>query len=1133
MKLTKRSGLLVDFDATKIFVAIEKAFAANAVNPKHSTNTIVTYTNDDIQKVTDYVIKRIQSNESVQQSGIVPIEKVQNYVEESLMEHKFFDIAKSYILYRTKRAEMRKNLPPEVSNELVQLAKQSANCFNNEVMREFVFLRSYSRWIPSKGRREFWPETVDRYMNFMHENIGDKFSTKDYEDIRHAILNNQVMPSMRLLQFAGPAARRCNVCIYNCAYVAPEAFKDLADICYLLMSGTGVGFSVEAVHVNQFPVINPRNDTPIQDYVVEDSKEGWANIIKDAMEAWFLGNDLKIIYSKLRPAGTRLKTSGGRSSGPQPLIDLMIFMKETIQKRQGTKLTTLDMYDIICKIGQIVVAGGSRRSSLISLSDLSDLAIRDAKKGNFWLSDSQRFMSNNSAAYNEKPSQVAFMKEWLALAESGTGERGLFSRAGLEKSLPQRRLELLNSIYKSKDYLNNFGSNPCVTGDTWVQTIYGPKQVIDLVGIKTDLIVNGIQYPMESNGFFETGVKEVFEVTTHHGYNIKLTNNHKLNKLTYKTRKVQKYEWIELKDLKECDSITLSDHTTFNHWDGPGTFEEGWLIGKIVGDGGIIIESSETKNNSAYLRFWNESAEYMKNIAVNYINDSIETRSDFTGSHNSYNNTWDVKCVGLYRLCQKYGITDKKMFTNITEKTSSDFQRGLIRGFFDADGSIQGNLENGISVRLSQIDIPRLLTVQRMLSRLGIISTLYTQKSLKGMKSMPDGRGGMKDYMCQDMHELVISKANLIIYAKSIGFHEPAKTTRITDLINSYKRKPNKEPFYDTIKSIKSMGFQPVYDVTIKDVHEFCANGIRAHNCGEILLQSNQFCNLSEVICRENDTVETLTEKVRIATMIGTYQSSLTNFQYISPKWKINQELERLLGVSLTGQWDCPIVRNADILTKLKDRSINVNAEYAKKLGINQSTSVTTCKPSGTVSQVTNSASGVHPRFSDYYIRRIRISATDPLLQLMKAQGYKVSPEVGQIEGLANTYVLDFPTKSPQNAVTVKDISALEQLEYWKMLKLNWAEHSVSVTIYVKPDEWVSVQSWVWNNFEFITGLSFLPVSEHLYQLAPYEEITKEQYEELSSKITRVDFSKLIQYEKSDETDVKRELACAGGVCEL
>jgi len=303
--------------------------------------------------------------------------------------------------------------------------------------------------------------------------------------------------------------------------------------------------------------------------------------------------------------------------------------------------------------------------------------------------------------------------------------------------------------------------------------------------------------------------------------------------------------------------------------------------------------------------------------------------------------------------------------------------------------------------------------------------------------------------------------------------------------------------------------------------------------CGEIILRSKQFCNLSEVVARHDDTEKSLLRKVRLAAILGTYQSTLTNFGYLSKDWKENCEQERLLGVSITGQWDCPAVRHPKVLQTLKAEAVKINAAIAKRFGINASTCVTCVKPSGTVSQTVDCASGMHPRHSKYYIRRVRISATDSLFKMLKDQGVPYFPEVGQSRENASTYVLEFPVEAPDDSVYRDSLSAIEQLEFWKMVKENYTEHNPSVTISVGDEEWIGVANWVYANWDIINGLSFLPRSEHVYQLAPYEKIDKERYESLKEKMRNIDFSKIITYEKHDETEAKKELACAGGTCEI
>ncbi|MDP1706207.1 MAG: ATP cone domain-containing protein [bacterium] len=741
--MRKRDGRILPFDQNKIAQAVLKAMTAagEGVLPR------------DSEKVSDAVVKKLEKKFSPEH--VPSIEEIQDTVEETLIHEGFAKTAKSYIIYRNERAklrEARKTVPEHVR----RLAEESKKYFRNS-LAEFVYYRTYSRWIEEENRRETWIETADRYIDFMKENLGSKLSIDEYAEVKMAILNQEAMPSMRLLQFSGKAARNTHVCAYNCSFVAPSAFQDFGEIMYILMCGTGVGFSVESQNIQSLPQIRKQSGEKLPAHIIDDSKEGWANALVLGLKTWFEGKDIDFDYSKLRPAGARLKTMGGKSSGPDPLRQLMEFSRAKILKRQGRRLTNLDAHDIICKIGEIVVAGGVRRSALISLSDLDDREMRDAKRGQFYMTEPQRSLANNSAVYNEKPSNFEFMEEWLALAQSGSGERGIFNRAGLAKTLPKRRLAALNG------YLGNLGTNPC----------------------------------------------------------------------------------------------------------------------------------------------------------------------------------------------------------------------------------------------------------------------------------------------------------------------------------------------------------------------------------GEIILQSKQFCNLSEVIARAEDTEQTLLKKIRIAAILGTYQSTLTNFPYLSKEWQDHCEKERLLGVSITGQWDCEAVRNGGTLKKLKEEAIRVNEEYAKRFGVNPSTCVSCVKPSGNLSQTVDCSSGMHPRHSAFYIRRVRIAHTDALFKMLKDQGIPFHAEVGQALDSATTFVIDFPVKAPAGAIFKNDISALKQLEHWKLVKENFTEHNPSVTVSIGDEEWISVADWLYRNWDIVGGLSFLPRDNHVYQLAPYEEITEDRYNELAKVYEGLDFSKIMVYEKEDETENKNELACVGGVCEI
>ena len=752
-EIQKRDGSIARFDFNKIVRAVGLAM-----------EQVEEGSMEEAEMVAHKVVADVVRIAKKYKNFLPTVEGIQDEVERQLILSEYVKTAKHYIIYREERARTRKQVAA-VPERVRTLAQESSKYFEGNPMGEFVYLRTYARWIESEARRETWIETVDRYMNFMKENLGDKLTDEEYSEVREAILKQEAMPSMRLLQFAGEPARRCNAVAYNCSYIAPTKIEDFGEVLYLSASGCGVGFSAESKNVEQLPQIKPQTGVVLKTHVVKDSKEGWADALVYGMKTWYDGKDVEFDYSEIRPAGARLKTMGGKASGPEPLRSLLDFTRMTILSRQNRRLRNIDAHDILCKIGEAIVSGGVRRSAMISLSDLDDELIRHAKDGAFYNTDPHRMLANNSAVYESKPSSEEFMDEWMALMKGRSGERGIFNRGGLMTQVPKRRLDL-----------------------------------------------------------------------------------------------------------------------------------------------------------------------------------------------------W-----------KKQGIVE----------------------------------------------------------------------------------------------------------------------------------------------------------------HDHIVEPVGTNPCGEILLQSKQFCNLSEVIARRNDTVESLKRKARIAAILGTYQSSLTNFGYLSKEWTDNCRSERLLGVSVSGQWDSPEARKPEVLRAVRDEAIATNKKYAKRFGIPASSSVTAVKPSGTVSQTVNCASGMHPRHSEYYIRRIRISATDSLFKMLKDQGVPYHPEVGQSEEDANTFVLEFPVKSPKSSVYNNDLSAIEQLEYWKLVKENYTEHNPSVTISIGDDEWVGVANWLYENWEMIGGLSFLPRSNHSYRLAPYEACDKETYEKLAKRFENIDYSKIVAYELRDETEQARELACAGGACEI
>ena len=627
--------------------------------------------------------------------------------------------------------------------------------------QQFIHKSRYARWIGDENRREEWDETISRYMEFMRNHLSAKHNydipSDIYDSLYTAILNQDIMPSMRCVMTAGQALERDNTAGYNCSYLPVDDPKSFDEAMYILMCGTGVGFSVERNYVNKLPEVPEQLFRAEETIIVSDSKEGWAKALRKLLALLWSGEIPNWDLSRVRPAGAILKTFGGRASGPAPLESLFNFIVLTFKNASGRKLSSLECHDIMCKVGEVVVSGGVRRSAMISLSNLSDDRMRHAKTGEFYTTQPQRQMSNNSVAYTEKPDMKTFLREWLSLIESGTGERGMFYRGAAKNKAEENG---------RRDSNWDFGTNPC----------------------------------------------------------------------------------------------------------------------------------------------------------------------------------------------------------------------------------------------------------------------------------------------------------------------------------------------------------------------------------SEIILRPYQFCNLSEVIVRGDDTVDDIAHKVKLATILGTFQSTLTNFPYLRKVWQRNTEEERLLGVSLTGIMDNSIMNGKDIgnlsevLKELKKVAVDINKAFAEALDIPQSAAITCVKPSGTVSQLTDAASGIHARHSQYYVRTVRGDKKDPITQFMMEKNIPWETDLWN----NNNAVFSFAIKSPDGCITRDDMTALEQLEFWKVYADNWCEHKPSITVSVGSEEWLEVGDWIYKNFNISSGLSFLPRNEHVYQQAPYQECSKEQYEELVKTMpTKIEWTELTKYENDDNTVGAQTLACSGDICEV
>jgi ribonucleoside-diphosphate reductase alpha chain len=731
--VVKRDGRVVSFDISRIEIALQKCFASVGHKP-------VTPIADLAKQVVNIVGARFEQP---------TVEQVQDIVEMVLQSAGEYEAAKHYILYRVERAKKRAERPIPDS---VRIAFSESDKYFPTQLQKFQFYDKYSRFNYETSRRETWIETVDRAVDYLYELGGDRLPRETYDRVRRSILKMEAMPSMRLLAMAGPAARRNNIAIYNCSYQPVESIDSFVEALIISMSGCGVGYSVERRYVEQFQRIKRQTGKTAIEFVAEDSAEGWAEALRFGLQTWFDGGDVRFDLTQLRPAGTPLRTKGGRASGPEPFRVMLDFVRARVLARQGSFLRPLDAHDMMCAVGNAAVSGGVRRTAMISLFDADDDEMRMSKSGDFERDNSQRWNANNSAVWDESLlDQQSFIHEFMAMVDSGRGEPGIFSRVAANAMKPARR----------KD--SEFGTNPC----------------------------------------------------------------------------------------------------------------------------------------------------------------------------------------------------------------------------------------------------------------------------------------------------------------------------------------------------------------------------------GEINLRPWEFCNLSAAVARADDTFETLRDKVEVATIIGTLQSLATHFPGLRPQWKQNCEEERLLGVDITGQMDSHTAQDALIKRRLREISVELNGQLAGQLGINRSASITCVKPSGNSSQLLNCSSGLHSRWAPYYIRNVRVAAHSPLFKVLRDAGAPMDPENGQTTENANTWVVHFPARSPEGAITRNQRSAVEQCEFWLQNKLHWTEHNPSCTITYRPHEVLDLMKWVWEHREVIGGLSFLPAFDAQYAQMPYVEITKEEFEKRATDFPNIDFAKLYYYEEEDLTTAAQELACVGGACEV
>ena len=955
--------------------------------------------------------------------------------------------------------------------------------------QQFIHQSFYARWDEEKQRRETWEETVDRYMGFisqhLQKNLGFNLEDKYEQQLKKSILSLEVMPSMRALWSAGPAAERENASTYNCSYLAINRPQSFDEAFYLLMCGLGVGFSVERQFIKNLPIVAEEFYPTDSQIIVGDSKEGWASSLKELISLLYVGRIPRWDLSRVRPAGARLKTTGGRASGPLPLDDLFRFTVNLFLDAKGSRLTSIQCHDLMCKIASCVIVGGVRKGAMISFSNLSDQRMQKAKSGQWWETYPYRALSNNSVAYTETPDLNIFMNEWISLHESKSGERGIFNRQAARK-----KIESLGR----RDPDHEWGANPCQPGWAPVITRGGIKQLKDIqVG---DQVWSQFGWSMVTDKQV-TGIKMVkrYRTTASVFYG---TSEHRV---------IQYGERISVDDAESID-ICRGPHFTSGLVANLKLDHQAIMDGTLIGDGSF----HKTSNNLVYLFIGKNDKDYFES-EISYLikkyrpglSENVYTVETQLTS-NDLPHTYNRKVPQFYLY------------------SSPDKTASFLRGLYSANGSV---VNNRVTLKTSSANLSE--DVQIMLSSLGIKSYMTTNAPHE--VNLSNGR-----YLCKQSYDVNIA-SDINIFRDLIGFIQRYKMEKLELAINNKGPSYNHEKITFDIMSVECIGEEEVYDITVNNNdHTYWTGGCNVSNCNEIMLRDRQFCNLSQVTVRPNDDLVSLSDKIRTATILGTIQSTLTKFNYISKAWHDNTNEERLLGVGMTGILDNPIMAKpskklADLLTKLKEIAIETNKEWANKLGVPISAAITTIKPAGNSSQLTNTASGLHPRYSQYYIRTVRLSKLDSLAQMMSDYGV---PYEDDIMNPKSTHVFSFPIESPSGSLLRSELSAIDHLELWKFYQDYYTEHKPSLTCSIRKKEWLHIAAWVYDHFDEISGVSFLPYSDHIYKQAPYQECTEEEYKETESKMPKViNWQKLSEYEKDDNTIGAQELACSNGSCEI
>ena len=961
-------------------------------------------------------------------------------------------------------------------------------------LQNYTFVSKYARWLEDKNRRETWKEAVERVKNMMHTQYADQNISADIDWAYDMMYKKRVLGSQRALQFGGDPILKRHAKIYNCTSSYCDRLRFFQECFWLLLCGSGTGFSVQKHHVAKLPSLEhdvPDNNEGLK-YTIEDSIEGWADALGVLLSSYFskpieefkMYKNTYVVfdYSNIRSKGTSLSSGVGKAPGFEPLQNglekIRALLNRCINNGQK-KLRPIDAYDIIMHSSDAVLSGGVRRSASLALFSADDEEMTKAKTGNWYIENPQRARSNNSALLLKD--ETTF-EEFQNLMESVKefGEPGFIWSDSTEMTF-----------------------NPCVVADSTVVTDYGLKLVSDLIDKPFNAVVDGVSYP-SYRGFWKTGTKQVIELQFKSGRSLKVTPNHKIMTTT---------GWKEAGDISFGENVVINNHreaandiVKFSQSD--SDWKKGYLLGLFLGDG-------NNSKDSAQLKWWGESKEKYRREAYKMLSDI-----GFVNNHNKQEqnsvavySSIESKKLMQFAIDHDCMIGTSKRLSKQSICGSWNHISGLIAGYFDADGTVLVNNIKGSSLRISSVQLENLQNLQIALNSLGIYSKIYKNRRPEGDRTMPDGNGGTKNYFCQASHELVISSDNIIRFAKYIPIKNIDKANKIQIIINNYQRMPNRTSFVDTLINKTIIGDLDVYDCTVEDIHAFDNDSVYVHNCVEVGMwpvdeetgkSGWQGCNLTTINCSSIENEEDFYERCKAAAIIGTLQAGFTKLDYLGEISCKIFEREALLGVSLTGTMEKhDLVLSEKVLKNGAKIAVETNKIIAKKIGINQAARVTCLKPEGTSSSMLGTSSGIHPHHAKRYIRHVQANVLEAPFQHFK----KYNPQACEKSSWSanNTdEIIKFPIEVPDGAKLKNQLPAVEMLSIVKDTQKNWVNsgknrglctqeylsHNVSNTVTVKPDEWAAVTKYIYDNRKYFAGISLIPQSgDKDYPQAPFTTV--------------------------------------------